>query len=118
MLAADANIKNLLVRPTERRDSHSGAGGFVDHHRLPTGVHVVVHTEVGGHAVQQHPVVGGHRWELPLLAPEGDRSFEKKSQRMQWSLAIMQIHTSDYGSLNTAACCWNSHIRTFVVNNS
>lgn len=31
--------------------SHSSVGGFVDHHRLSAGVHVVVHAKVGCHAV-------------------------------------------------------------------
>lgn len=57
--------------PLSYGGSHSSVGSFVDHHRLSTGVHVVVHAEVGGHSVEQHPVVGRHGWELPLMASRG-----------------------------------------------
>ena len=54
--------------------SHSGAGCLVDNHRLAAWVHVVFQAEVGGHAVQEHAVVRGHRGELPSLASARKRS--------------------------------------------
>lgn len=56
-----------------QQHSHPGVGGLVDDHRLPTGIHIVVQAKVGSHAVQQHPVVGRHGRELPLLATAGRR---------------------------------------------
>ena len=72
-----------------KTDSHSSVGGFVDHHRLPTGVHIVVHAKVGCYSVQQHPVVGRHGGELSLLASAGRHRIVQRSEDN--SLAVEMI---------------------------
>ena len=50
------------------RDSHSGIASFVDDDRFAGLIDVVIQAKIRSDSVQQHPMVGGHRRKLPLLA--------------------------------------------------
>lgn len=103
-------------RGAQQRHSHPGAGGLVDDHRLPAGVHIVVQAKVGSHAVQQHPVVGRHGRELPLLATAGRRDDSVGIGCVRACLDVK--YSQEDGSAGAGADEWSVKLAHLIVLNS